>query len=75
MFIEKMENDLDQYISAEITKELSGRVVVVLEKSNADAIMRGVSEAKTGVGATITGRYLGLHDNASGSITLVDLLR
>jgi hypothetical protein len=72
IFIEKMSDDLDQYISAEITKELKGRVVVVLDKGNADAILRGVSENRTGTGAAITGRYLGLHDNASGSITLLD---
>jgi hypothetical protein len=72
LYIEKMDNDLDQYLSAEISKQLSGRVVVVLQKDAADAILRGVSSEKTGVGAAVTGRYLGLHDNASGSITLVD---
>jgi hypothetical protein len=72
IFIEPMPGDLDQYISAEITKDLRGRVVVVLDRANADAIMRGVGENKSGVGAAITGRYLGLHDNATASITLVD---
>jgi hypothetical protein len=72
IFIESMPGDLDQYISAEIAKDLKGRVVVVLDKANADAIMRGIGENKTGVGAAITGRYLGLHDNASASITLID---
>ena len=55
-----------------ITKELRGRVVIVLDKTNADAIMRGVGENKSGVGSAITGRYLGLHDNSTASITLVD---
>src|SRR6185503_2506120 len=72
IFIEPMPGDLDQYISAEITKELKARMVVVLDKANADAVMRGVGENKSGVGAAITGRYLGLHDNATASITLVD---
>jgi hypothetical protein len=72
LFIEPMENDLDQYISAEVVKELQGRITLVLNKESADAILRGVSENRTGVGAAITGRYLGLHDNASGSITLID---
>jgi hypothetical protein len=67
-----MSNDLDQYITAEIVKEFKGKVSVVLDKANADAIMRGVNENKTGVGAAITGRYFGLHDNANASITLVD---
>jgi hypothetical protein len=72
VFIEKMPNDLDQYISAEITKQLSGRLVVVLNKPDADAVMRGTGTSKDGVGAAITGRYLGLHDNATGSISIVD---
>lgn len=72
IFIEPMPNDLDQYISAEITKEFKGQLVVVLKKESADAVLRGSSESKTGVGAAITGRYLGLHDNASGSVSLVD---
>ena len=72
LYIEKMPNDLDQYIAAEISKQMTGRVVIVLDRAAADAVMRGVSSEQTGVGAAVTGRYLGLHDNASGSITLVD---
>ena len=72
VFIEKMPNDLDQYISSEVTKQMKGRLVVVLKKSDADAIMKGTGTSKDGVGAAITGRYLGLHDNATGSISLVD---
>ena len=56
IYVEEMPNDLDQYIRAEILKELSGRVTVALDKVNADAILRAVN----------------LHDNASASITLVD---
>lgn len=72
LFIEKMPNDLDQYISAEITKQMNGRVMVVLDKADADAIMRGASQERTGTGAVVTGRYLGLHDNATGSISIID---
>jgi len=72
VFIDKMPNDLDQYIGAEITKQLSGRLTVVLIREDADAIMRGTGNERTGTGAAITGRYLGLHDNATGSISLVD---
>ena len=72
VFIEKMPNDLDQYISAELSKQLSGRVVVVLNKEDADGILRGTSSERTGTAAAITGRYLGLHDNATGSISMVD---
>lgn len=72
IYIEPMPNDLDQYISAEITKQLRGRLIVGLKKEDADGILRGTGEAKTGVGAAVTGRYLGLHDNATGSISLLD---
>ncbi|MEZ5401576.1 MAG: hypothetical protein R2729_18025 [Bryobacteraceae bacterium] len=72
IYVEKMSNDLDQYIRAEFTKQMKGKVVIVLEKSEADAILTGVSDEKKGTGAAITGRYLGLHDNASAAVTLVD---
>jgi hypothetical protein len=72
VFIEKMPNDLDQYIGAEVTKQLAGRLTVVLNREDADVIMRGTGSERTGTGAAITGRYLGLHDNATGSISLVD---
>jgi hypothetical protein len=72
IFIDKMDNDLDQYLRAEIVKQMKGRVTVVLDKNDADAIMTGVNEEKKGTGAQITGRYLGLHDNATGTISLLD---
>jgi hypothetical protein len=72
IFIEKMPNDLDQYLRAEVAKQFKGRVVVVLNKNDADGIMTGIDEEKTGTGAQITGRYLGLHDNATGTISLLD---
>lgn len=70
LFIEKMPNDLDMYIGAEITKQFDGRLRVVLDNADADGILRGTSAQKDGVGAAITGRYLGLHDNATGSVSL-----
>ena len=72
VFIEKMDNNLDQYIRAEFTKQLSGKVSVVLDAKDADAILAGVSEEEKGTGAKITGRYLGLHDTASGTVSLLD---
>jgi hypothetical protein len=72
IFVDKMDNDLDQYIRAEITKQFKGKVLVVLKQEDADAIMAGVSESQNGTRAMITGRYLGLHDTASGSISLLD---
>jgi hypothetical protein len=72
VFIEKMDNDLDQYLRAEFTKKFKGSVVVVLDKESCDAILVGVSEEEKGTGAKVTGRYLGLHDVATGTISLLD---
>jgi len=72
IYIDKLPNDLDQYLRAEFFKQMTGKVSVVLEEKDADAILTGVSEEKTGTGAQITGRYLGLHDNATGSLSMVD---
>jgi hypothetical protein len=46
--------------------------VVVLDEKDADGILAGVSEEEKGTGAKITGRYLGLHDIATASLSLVD---
>ena len=67
-----MPNDLDQYIRAEFTKQLRGKVTVVLDQKDADAILTGVSEEEKGTGAKITGRYLGLHDVATGTVSRLD---
>jgi hypothetical protein len=72
IYIEKMPNDLDQYLRAEIVKQFKGSVTVVLDKNDADGILTGIDEERTGTGAQITGRYLGLHDNATGTISLLD---
>ena len=67
-----MDNNLDQYLRAEFTKQFKGSVVVVLDAKDADAILAGVSEEQKGTGAKITGRYLGLHDVATGSVSMLD---
>jgi hypothetical protein len=45
---------------------------VVLDKNDCDAIMTGVFEEEKGTGAKVTGRYLGLHDVATGTVSLLD---
>src|ERR1017187_2084089 len=72
VYIEKMPNDLDQYLRAEIVKQFKGSLTVVLDKGDADGILTGIDEEKTGTGAQITGRYLGLHDNATRTISMLD---
>lgn len=72
IFIEKMPNDLDMYLRAEFSKQLKDRVIVVLKKEDADGIITGIDDQQKGTGAMITGRYLGLHDTATGTISLLD---
>lgn len=72
LFVDKMDNNLDQYVKAEIMKQFKGRLTIVTSAGEADGIMTGVSEQEKGTGAKITGRYLGLHDVASGSVTVLD---
>jgi len=72
IFIDKMPEDLDQYLRAEFVKQMKGRVVVVLDKPDCDAILTGVFEEEKGTGAKVTGRYLGLHDVATGTVSLLD---
>ncbi len=72
VFIEKMPNDLDQYLRAEVSKQFKGKLIVVLKKEDADGILTGINEEQKGTAAKITGRYLGLHDTANGTISLLD---
>jgi hypothetical protein len=72
VYIDKMPNDLDQYLRAEIVKQFKGKLVVVLKKEEADGVITGVNEEQKGTAAKITGRYLGLHDTVNGTISLLD---
>jgi hypothetical protein len=72
VYIEKMPNDLDQYLRAEVAKQFKGQLIVVLKKEDADGVITGVNEAEKGTAAKITGRYLGLHDTVNGTISLLD---
>jgi hypothetical protein len=70
--IDKLPNELDQYLRAEFFKQMSGKVSIVLEEKDADAILTGISDEEKGTGAKITGRYLGLHDIATASLSMLD---
>lgn len=61
IYVEKMANDFDHYIRAEITKKLTGRVLLVLQPEAADAVMAGISDHKSSTRAA-----------ASGSVSLFD---
>jgi len=53
LYIEKMPNDLDEYIKAEISRQMPGRLVMVLHLEDADAVMKGVATNRNG-NVTIT---------------------
>jgi hypothetical protein len=73
IYIEKITpGDLDQYLRVEFVKQAKGRINVVLDKAEADAVLTGATQEKTGVANTITGRYLGLEDNTTAAISLTD---
>jgi hypothetical protein len=72
VYIEKMPNDLDQYLRVEIMKQLKGRITVVLKRDEADGIITGINTEEKGAANKVTGRYLGLHDTVNGTISLLD---
>jgi hypothetical protein len=53
LYIEKMANDLDEFIKAEISRQLPDRFVIVLRPEDADAIMKGTATDRRG-NVTIT---------------------
>lgn len=48
LYIEKMPNDLDEYIKAEISRQMPGRLLIVLHQEGADAVMRGTATNRSG---------------------------
>ena len=72
IYIDKLNNDLDQYLRAEFFKQMKGKISIVLDEKDADAVLTGISDEEKGTGAKITGRYFGLHDIATGSLSLLD---
>ena len=45
IYIEKMDNNLDEYLASAISKKFHGTVTVVLQKASADAVLRGMNTA------------------------------
>jgi hypothetical protein len=43
IYIEKMADNLDQYLASSISSKFHGAVTVVLDRKDADAILRGVN--------------------------------
>lgn len=71
LYVDNMNNKLDEYLRAEITRQLPGRFTLVSTKDDADAHLIGSGEEQTGAGAAM-GRTLGLSDTAKGAVSIVD---
>ncbi|WP_321473605.1 protein kinase [uncultured Paludibaculum sp.] len=72
VFVEKMQNDLDSYIKAEIAEQMPEYLAVVRRREDADAILSGRSEETSTTGSKVTGGYLGIKDQARGAVRLRD---
>jgi len=72
VFIEKMENDFDNDLRIQITRQFRGRVNVVLDRAVADAVLIGVTKDDKVNGTKATLRYLGLDTVSAGTLTLID---
>ena len=54
IYIEKMADNLDQYLGSSISSKFHGAVVVVLDRREADAVLRGINiGAQTSQSATV----------------------
>jgi hypothetical protein len=58
IYIDKMENNLDQYITSEISKQFHGSLEIVTDASRAEAIMKGVN--------------IGAQNTTSATVNLLD---
>ena len=72
LYVDQMSNNLDEYLRAEISKQLAARFQVVMSKEPADALIVGTGEQTNDMGSVLTGGYLGLHDRATGAVSMVD---
>jgi hypothetical protein len=58
IYVEKMENNLDQYITSEISRQFHGSLEIVTEPLHAEAILKGVN--------------IGAQNTTSATVNLVD---
>jgi len=72
IYVDKMPEGLDRCIRAEIAKQFKGKLTVVFEPEQADAIMAAVSVQSTEVEQRPNDRRVGLQEIATGSISVLD---
>src|SRR3954452_4184158 len=68
LFVEQMDNDLDGYIRAEITKEKLP-IILVLEKDAADLVMVGAGQDRQ---RKWSEWLTGAQDHAEGNISIIN---
>lgn len=71
LYIEPMANDLDQYLKAEFSKQLAGRIVTVSKPEDADAVMTGIGEWHSGTAQAVTRRAGPANDTARGAVQVL----
>jgi hypothetical protein len=55
VYVEKMDNNLDEYLRSSISKQFQSRLIIVLKREEADAILNGVNAgAQRTQNATVT---------------------
>jgi hypothetical protein len=78
IYIEKMADNLDQYLASSISSKMHGSVTVVLDKKDADAVMKGINiGAQTTEKATVQlvdpGEHQVIWSGTAGDRTLMTL--
>ena len=72
VFIEKMDNDFDQDLRVQITRQFKGELNVVLDREMADAVILAATRADKGGIGWGTLKYMGLDANSNGKLTMMD---
>ena len=72
LFIEKMDNNFDQDLRIQISRQFKGDVNVVLDRTLADAVIVAVTTSDKGGLGWATLKHMGLETNSNGILTMVD---
>lgn len=71
LYIEPMVNDLDQYLKAEFSRQLARRIVIVSKPDDADAVMTGIGEWRSGTAQAVSGRAGSASESARGAVQML----
>jgi hypothetical protein len=72
VFIEKMDNNFDQDLRVQITRQFKGDINVVLDREMADAVIIAVTTSDKGGIGWGTLKYMGLDRTSNGTLTMMD---